>query len=76
MNLDDLGDVLQIELPNEEDLDSVGGLVLKVLGHVPVPGETFVYDGLSLKVEKLRRYRISKVIIEILGEEPVEEGKE
>ena len=41
-------------IPEEEDVDSVGGLVLKVLGHLPLESETFVYNGVSMKVEKLR----------------------
>jgi magnesium and cobalt exporter, CNNM family len=64
MNLEDLGEILKLDLPEEEDVDSVGGLVLKVLGHVPVEGETFVYNNISMKVEKLRNNRISKVLME------------
>jgi putative hemolysin len=73
MNLDDLDEVLQLDLPDEEDVDSVGGLVLKVLGHVPSPGETFVYNGVSVKVEKLRQNRISKVLMELVADEPAED---
>lgn len=69
INLGDLNEMLQSELPEEEDVDTVGGLVLKVLGHVPVPGETITRSGVSFKVEKVRNNRISKVIVEIL---PVE----
>ena len=69
MNLDDLSEILELDLPEEEDVDSVGGLVLKVLGHVPIEGETFVYNGISVKVEKLRNNRISKVLMEpVTGE--------
>jgi magnesium and cobalt exporter, CNNM family len=73
MNLDDLDEVLQLDLPDEEDIDSVGGLVLKVLGHVPIQGETFVYNGVSVKVEKLRQNRISKVLMELVRDEPAED---
>ncbi|MDD5447977.1 MAG: hemolysin family protein [Actinomycetota bacterium] len=66
MNLDELNEILGIDMPEEEDVDTVGGLVLKVLGHMPVPGETFVYNGASFKVEKLRNNRISKVVIELI----------
>ena len=71
LNLEELTEILQIDLPAEEGVDSVGGLVLKVLGHVPIPGESLVYNGMAVKVEKLRNNRISKVLIELLprGEE-------
>jgi putative hemolysin len=65
MNLDDLNEILHIDLPEEEDVDTVGGLVLKVLGHLPTAGETFTYNGVSLRVEKVRNNRISKVLMEI-----------
>lgn len=65
MNLDDLAEVLQIDIPEEEDVDSVGGLVLKVLGHVPISGEAFDLDGISVRVEKVRNNRIAKVILEL-----------
>lgn len=75
VNLEDLNEMLQIDLPEEEDVDSVGGLVLKVLGHVPVPGEAFVYSGIAIRVEKLRNNRISKVLIELLRENGEDESK-
>jgi len=69
INIDDLNEILQIELPKEEDVDTVGGLVLKVLGHVPVPGEIFDYNGVSVRVEKVRNNRISKVLLDIIASE-------
>lgn len=74
MNLDELNEMLGIDMPEEEDVDTVGGLVLKVLGHMPVPGETFVYNGASFKVEKVRNNRISKVIIELIPKRGQEEA--
>ncbi|MCJ7652795.1 MAG: hemolysin family protein [Actinobacteria bacterium] len=69
VNMDDLKELLGFELPHEE-VDTVGGLVFKVMGKVPVPGEAFVYNGVAFKVEKVRNNRISKVMIEIIGENP------
>lgn len=66
MNLGDLKEILQVDLPEEEDVDTVGGLVLKILGHVPVAGETFTYNGVSVRVEKVRNNRISKVLMDLL----------
>jgi CBS domain containing-hemolysin-like protein len=72
VNLDDLNEILQIDLPDEEDVDTVGGLVLKVLGHLPVPGETLTYNGVAIRVEKVRNNRITKVLLDIL--QPAPEG--
>jgi len=70
LNIDDLNEILPIDLPKEEDIDTVGGLVLKVLGHLPVVGEDFVYNGVAIKVEKIRNRRISKVLVQIISGEP------
>jgi len=43
----DVGDLFDLEL-DDEDVDSIGGLLGKVLGRVPTPGATAVYDGLTL----------------------------
>lgn len=66
VNIDDLNEILLTDLPKEEDVDTVGGLVLKVLGHVPVPGETLEYNGVRIRVERVRDNRIYKVQMEIL----------
>ena len=68
MNLEDLFAILQVDIPGPADVDSVGGFVLKVLGHLPIMGETFVYNGISVKVEKLRNNRITMVVLELLDE--------
>ncbi|MFT4229153.1 MAG: hemolysin family protein [Microbacterium sp.] len=47
LSLDDLGDLFGIEL-EDEDVDSVGGLLGKALGRVPQPGATAHVDGLVL----------------------------
>lgn len=67
LSLDDLDTILTIDLPEEEDVDTVGGLVLKILGHLPLVGETCTYNGVTIRVEKLRNNRISKVIMDVVA---------
>lgn len=67
-NMDDLNELLGIELPHE-GADTVGGLVFKVLGNVPGPGESFVYNGVVFRVEAVKSNRISKVVLELTGRE-------
>lgn len=69
LTIGDLNEILQIELPEEEGVDTVGGLVLKVLGHLPEPGESLDFSGIHMVVEKLRNNRISKVTMELPSEE-------
>ena len=46
MAVDEVNDLLDGELPEEGDWDSVGGLVYHLLGHVPAEGESVEVDGL------------------------------
>ncbi|GAA2014139.1 hemolysin family protein [Microbacterium ulmi] len=45
LGLDEVGDLFGIEL-EDEDVDSVGGLLGKALGRIPQPGATAEYEGL------------------------------
>ncbi|WP_119697801.1 hemolysin family protein [Microbacterium halotolerans] len=45
--LDEVGDLFDYEL-EDEDVDSIGGLLGKALGHVPRPGETVESHGLII----------------------------
>ncbi|GAA3209401.1 hemolysin family protein [Microbacterium terregens] len=47
LGLDEVGDLFGLEL-EDEDVDSVGGLLGKALGRVPQPGATAEYGGLVL----------------------------
>lgn len=47
LGLDEVGELFGIEL-DDEDVDSVGGLLGKLLGRVPQPGATAEYGGLVL----------------------------
>ncbi len=63
--IDELGDLFGIEL-EDEDVDSVGGLLTKALGRLPVAGARAEVAGLVLTAERTegRRKRISTVIVE------------
>ena len=47
LSLEDVGDLFGLEL-DDEDVDSIGGLLGKALGQVPQPGATAVVSGLVL----------------------------
>ena len=62
MNIDDLNDLLDGDLP-EGDWDSVGGLLIAMLGHVPAEGECAVVDGHQLRAERVSGRRIGRIVI-------------
>src|SRR5215212_10288431 len=60
LNLDDLNEQLGTHLENEE-IDTVAGLLLSMLGHVPAQGESVEVDGVRLTAERVAGHRIERV---------------
>ena len=60
MKLDDINDALELSL-SSEDYDSVGGLIIGALDHVPVAGEGVTVDNIRFVVEKMDKNRIEWV---------------
>ena len=68
--IDEVSEALGTELPDEE-WDTVGGLILNLLGHVPEEGETVRFQGLELRTERVQGRRIASVrIIRLPEAEP------
>ena len=72
MKLDDLNDRLGLELESE-DYDSVGGLIIGLLDHLPEEGEEVADDGIRFVVTKVDKNRIDRVKIILPKEEKEEE---
>ncbi len=61
MKLDDINDALELSL-DSEDYDSIGGLIIELLDHLPQVGESVTTaDGIRLVVDSLDKNRIEKV---------------
>ncbi|MGO4584224.1 hemolysin family protein [Arthrobacter sp. 2RAF6] len=70
MSIDDLGELFDIDLDDDE-VDTVGGLLAKTLGKVPIVGSAVEVDGISLKADRLegRRNRVSHIIAAAIPKE-------
>lgn len=66
MKLDDINDMLGLKLESE-DYDSIGGLVIGLLDHLPEDGEEVTYENLRLVVEHMEKNRIDKIHLYILN---------
>ena len=66
MKLDDLNDRLELKLESE-DYDSVGGLVIGLLDHLPEEGEDVVFDNVRLVVDRVEKNRIDRIHLYILN---------
>lgn len=80
MRIDEFNDYFQLEAQNEvedEDIETIGGLVIKNLGHIAKEGDCCTIDGFTFKVIEVDGARIVKIKI-IAPEKPLleEEGEE
>jgi putative hemolysin len=69
IDLDDMGDILSMELTSDDDeYETLGGLIYHLLERIPEEGETMVFKGLELTVDEMENNRLSKVEVRILDE--------
>jgi putative hemolysin len=64
--IDDLNDEYELNLPEDEDYETVGGFVFSRLGYIPKANESFDYENLkftiaSAEARRIRRIRIQKI---------------
>ncbi len=71
LDIGTLAHLLDIDL-DEEDADTLGGLIYSRLGHVPAPGEVVDLDGWRLRVISLDGRRIHQVRADRIQEPPAE----
>ena len=62
--VEDLAEIFDVELPNENEVETVGGLLASLLGRVPIPGAIAHVAGLQLVAESTagRRNRVDTVL--------------
>jgi CBS domain containing-hemolysin-like protein len=63
--VEDLAGLFSVELPLDDDVETVGGLLARELGRVPIEGSEAVVGGLKLVAESLggRRNRIDTLLV-------------
>jgi putative hemolysin len=59
-----------VELPEGEDYDTVGGLVVTTLGRIPVVGESFQIGDLTVRVMEAEPTRVNRVRLEAAAPAP------
>jgi CBS domain containing-hemolysin-like protein len=65
LHVDELAELVGLDDLEDEDVDTVGGLLAKHLGRVPIPGATVFLAGLQLTAEGTqgRRNRLGTVVV-------------
>ncbi len=64
--VDDINDQFELNLPEDEDYDTIGGFVFSHLGYIPKTGESFDYENLKFTItfaepRRIKRIRIHKI---------------
>jgi len=72
MSIDEVNEMLDVELPDEE-WDTVGGLMLGLMGSIPDEGEEVAFQNLTFTAEKVNGRRIVKILITRREDEQAEE---
>jgi CBS domain containing-hemolysin-like protein len=60
VHLDDLTDELGLEIPEDDDVVTLGGFITSRLGHIPTPGESFLYESFQFRVLEADERRVLK----------------
>jgi CBS domain containing-hemolysin-like protein len=71
--VDELNDVLELDLPEDEDYDTIAGYVFAELGYIPTVGESFAADGAEFTIMEADERKIIKLRVKKLITETAEE---
>ncbi|MBN2136234.1 MAG: HlyC/CorC family transporter [Sedimentisphaerales bacterium] len=67
--IDDLNDQLELNLPEDEDYDTIGGFVFSLLGYIPKTGETFNHENLTFTITAAEARRIERIKIQKINKQ-------
>ncbi|MEO8268613.1 MAG: hemolysin family protein [Aureliella sp.] len=67
VQVESVSKLLGVELPESDDYDTIGGLVVHRLSEIPKVGTTVEFDGVRITVLRATRRMIQRVQIELIG---------
>ena len=70
--VDELNEELDLQLPEEEDYETIGGFVFSAMGHIPEVGERFTHENVEIQVTEAEARRIKRLRIHVKQDEKVE----
>ena len=63
IDIDELNETLNLNLPAEEDYDTLGGFLLNLMGYFPKRKEEVEYEGVKFIIGRVVKRRIKQVLI-------------
>jgi len=80
LNIDEVNEALDIDLPEGEEFETIAGFIFNRAGRLVEEGERIEYDGIEIRVERVENTRILKArVIRTEGygsEKPTEESED
>lgn len=67
MNIDELNEELDLDLPEREEYDSVAGYLLYTLGRIPSTGEVFQAPGCEIRIQSATSRRIQTLTLHLVA---------
>ncbi len=64
-HIDDVNDRLELEIPNDEEVDTLGGFVFSLMGRVPVEGEQIDWGNVRFTVQQADKRQIKRLRLEL-----------
>ena len=73
--VEDLAEALDMDIPEDEDYDTVGGMVFSCLHTIPQDGDTLEVEvnGLRIYVKRIEERRVEEALVEKLAQCKCEE---
>jgi len=63
MSVDELNEQMNLDIPESEEYETIGGFVFDLFGHQPVEGESISYENIDFVVEKVENGRLHSISI-------------
>jgi len=67
MRIDDINDELDVQLPEDDNYETIGGFVFSALGRIPKNGESIAHGRVSIEVVAAEPRRIKRLKLQIVG---------
>ncbi|MBN1490495.1 MAG: HlyC/CorC family transporter [Phycisphaerae bacterium] len=76
LHVDELNDELDIELPEDDDYETVGGFVSSALGKIPAAGEELNHGNVHIRVLAAEERRINRLRVHVTRQREENEAKD
>jgi putative hemolysin len=63
MRIDEVNEEMELNLPEGEDYETVAGLILSLLGHIPRRNEQLRYKGLKIVITEMKGQKVEKILV-------------